>query len=164
MNIFASLSKATKNGGSVTWNFCEIHGKFFALRENNKVIPCKDKNALRSLYAKYKNEYGFTPVIAWSPPSPLTGGLFAFVLSVFTMDIPTLFQKYIDAASAHIDYPLDFNDFTIAINHICDYPDECESWLIELFTEDEFEYILDTLTESWSSPSNEGGFLLSTVE
>lgn len=63
------------------------------------------------------------------------------------MDINTLYQKYTSAASDHIEYPVDFQDFINSINHICDYPDECESWLVDLFTTEEFDYILDTLTE-----------------
>ena len=149
MNIFASLSKATKDGGSVTWNFCEIHGKFFALRENNKVIPCKDKNALRSLYAKYKNDYGFTPVIAWSPYPANAGFFLQCSFTILTMNIDTLYQKYAAAAATHLDYPIDFNDFITAIDHICDYPDDCESWMINLFTPDEIDFIMDNLSEEW---------------
>ena len=63
MNVFSSLTKTTKNGGSVTWNFCEIHGKFFALRENNKVVPVKDLDGLRTLYKTYRDKYGMTPVL-----------------------------------------------------------------------------------------------------
>ena len=62
MKIYGSLSKSTKSGGKVIWNFCEVHGKFFALRENNKVVPVKDLDGLRSIYKTYRDKYGMTPV------------------------------------------------------------------------------------------------------
>ena len=63
MKVYSSLIKSTKTGGTVTWNFCEIHGKFFALRENNKVVPVKDLDGLRTLYKTYRDKYGMTPVL-----------------------------------------------------------------------------------------------------
>ena len=65
MTILATCSKTT-NGHTTTWRFCTVGGTFFALRDNNKVIPCKDKADLVSLYNRYvmDDKYGFTPCLA----------------------------------------------------------------------------------------------------
>lgn len=64
MQILATVSQTTK-GHTTTWRFCEVDGSFFALRDNNKVIPCKSKDDLRNLYNTFtKNaKYNFTPVL-----------------------------------------------------------------------------------------------------
>ena len=65
MNILAVCSKTT-NGHTTTWRFCSVAGTFFALRDNNKVIPCKNKADLIALHNKYvmDDKYGFTPCLA----------------------------------------------------------------------------------------------------
>ena len=65
MEIFAVVQKTTK-GHTTTWRFCEVQGQYFALRDNNKVIACKDRDDLRRLYKLYtsNSKYGFTPVLA----------------------------------------------------------------------------------------------------
>ena len=65
MNILATCAKTT-NGHTTTWRFCSVGGKYFALRDNNKVIPCKNKTDLTNLYNRYvmDDKYGFTPVLA----------------------------------------------------------------------------------------------------
>ena len=65
MRVLATVSKTTK-GHTTTWRFCEVQGQYFALRDNNKVIPCKDKTDLRRLYRLYTKSprYGFQLVLA----------------------------------------------------------------------------------------------------
>ena len=64
MQVLATVSKTTK-GHTTTWRFCEVAGTFFALRDNNKVIACKSKEDMRSLYSQFttNEKYGFTPVL-----------------------------------------------------------------------------------------------------
>ena len=65
MTILATCSKSSK-GFTTTWRFCEVAGAYFALRDNNKVIPCKDKADLINLYNRMvmTDKYGFTPCLA----------------------------------------------------------------------------------------------------
>ena len=64
MQVLATVSKTTK-GHTTTWRFCEVAGQFLALRDNNKVIACKSKEDMRSLYTQFttNKKYGFTPVL-----------------------------------------------------------------------------------------------------
>ena len=65
MQVLATVSKTTA-GHTTTWRFCEVAGTFLALRDNNKVIACKSKDDMRSLYQQFttNKKYGFTPVLA----------------------------------------------------------------------------------------------------
>ena len=67
MKVHATVSKTTE-GRTSTWRFCEVDGTFFALRGNNKVVPCKDMDDMRRLYKVYTTnpKYGFklVPVAA----------------------------------------------------------------------------------------------------
>ena len=64
MKVLATCTKTT-DGRKSTWRFCEVDGKFFALRDNNKIVSCKNLEDLRRLYKVYINnpKYGFTAVI-----------------------------------------------------------------------------------------------------
>ena len=65
MQVLATIQKTTE-GRTSTWRFCEVAGSFFALRNNDKVVPCKDKDDMRRLYKRMTSvkKYGFTPVVA----------------------------------------------------------------------------------------------------
>ena len=65
MTILATCSKSSKRF-TTTWRFCEVQGQYFALRDNNKVIPCKNKADLIQLYNRMvmDEKYGFTPCLA----------------------------------------------------------------------------------------------------
>ena len=65
MKVLATIQKTT-DGRVSTWRFCEVDDTFFALRGNNKVVSCKDKEDMRRLYKRMtsKKQYGFMPVSA----------------------------------------------------------------------------------------------------
>ena len=63
MKVLATIQKTT-DGRTSIWRFCEVDDTFFALRGNNKVVPCKDKEDMRRLYKVMisNKKYGFTPM------------------------------------------------------------------------------------------------------
>ena len=60
MKVLATISKETKGRTSV-WRFCEVDDSYFALRDNTKLIACKDLDDMRNLYKVMTTDkkYGF---------------------------------------------------------------------------------------------------------
>ena len=63
MKVLATIAKIT-DGRQSTWRFCEVDGTYCAIRDNSKLIRCRNIDDMRRLYKRMttSEKYGFAKV------------------------------------------------------------------------------------------------------